>query len=384
MGSTSGDPGEDAARHVHGVDPPRAQQVDRLARAHPGLAVDVDPGAGRETRHRRTGTHVAHGQPGIAGQRHDRPLPLLADVEQHGPRPVDLAGPEQRAELADVDARPRHRAALPAPSSASSTSAGMPVAHPSGRVGVGARAAHPASGIGGDGQGVPGLAQRVVHEQPAHQRLPDAGDELDRLGRHHRPDARAHRAEHAAHGARRHGIRRRLVREDAGVAGPLAGPPHRDLAVEAVDRPPHVRHAEPGAGVADQVAGREVVGAVEHEVVVGDHRERGRLVEPLAVLHDLGVGLMACTASRRRLGLGAARRRRRRAPPGAAGWWCRRRRRRPPRWCRPRRRRGRAARATRAPRHRRRAPGRRAAGAARRCRRRAAAGGGRSGCARPG
>ena len=49
-------------------------------------------------------------------------------------------------------------------------------------------------------------------------------------------------------------------------------------------------HAEPGAGVAEDVAGGEVVGAVEDEVVVGDDVEGGAGVEPLGVLDDLGLG----------------------------------------------------------------------------------------------
>ncbi len=45
-----------------------------------------------------------------------------------------------------------------------------------------------------------------------------------------------------------------------------------------------MRHPEPGARVTDEVAGREVVGAVEDEVVVGDDRQRRVGREALAVL----------------------------------------------------------------------------------------------------
>ncbi len=51
-----------------------------------------------------------------------------------------------------------------------------------------------------------------------------------------------------------------------------------------------MRDAEPGARVADEVARREVVGAVEDEVVVGEHVHRRHRVETLPVPHDDRVG----------------------------------------------------------------------------------------------
>ncbi len=42
-----------------------------------------------------------------------------------------------------------------------------------------------------------------------------------------------------------------------------------DLAVEAEDRPPHKRDAEDLAGVVGEVAGREVVAAVDDDVGTG-------------------------------------------------------------------------------------------------------------------
>src|SRR3712207_8539200 len=47
-------------------------------------------------------------------------------------------------------------------------------------------------------------------------------------------------------------------------------PEDRDLAVEPVDRAPHVRLAQQHAGVVDQVARGEVVGAVDDEVVLAE------------------------------------------------------------------------------------------------------------------
>ena len=131
--------------------------------------------------------------------------------------------------------------------------------------------------------------QGVVDHQPADQRVADAGDQLDRLGDLDRADRRAQHAEHAALGARRHHAGRRGLGVEAAVAGrpPCVGPEDRRLAVEAVDRAPHVGLAEEDGGVVDQVAGREVVRAVDDEVVrLEDLEDVGR-VEPLLVQDDL-------------------------------------------------------------------------------------------------
>ena len=89
-----------------------------------------------------------------------------------------------------------------------------------------------------------GHLQRVVDHQPADQRLADAGEQLDRLGDLDRADRRAQHAEHAALGAGRDHAGRRRLRVEAAVARAVLGPEHAGLAVEAVDRAPHVRLAE--------------------------------------------------------------------------------------------------------------------------------------------
>ena len=74
----------------------------------------------------------------------------------------------------------------------------------------------------------------------------------------------------------------------------MLGPEHAGLAVEAVDGAPHVRLALEHAGVVDQVAGGEVVGAVDHQVVVPDQlagvlrRQPGLVQGDLHVRVDLG------------------------------------------------------------------------------------------------
>ncbi len=111
------------------------------------------------------------------------------------------------------------------------------------------------------------------------------------LGGLDRPDRRAQDAEHAALGAARDHAGGRRLGVEAAVAGRLAAgrrrPEDARLAVEAVDRAPHVRLAEEERGVVDHVAGREVVRAVDDEVVLREDLHHVRRVEPLLVQHDV-------------------------------------------------------------------------------------------------
>ena len=65
-------------------------------------------------------------------------------------------------------------------------------------------------------------------------------------------------------------------------APPVRGvlPEHRDLAFEAVDRPPHVRLAGQHRGVVDQIPGGEVVGAVHDQVVLLEQLDGVARVQP--------------------------------------------------------------------------------------------------------
>ena len=110
----------------------------------------------------------------------------------------------------------------------------------------------------------------VVDHQPADQRVADAGEQLDRLVDLDRADAGAEHAEHAALGAARDHARRRRLGVEAAVAGRVVGEgrrEHRGLAVEAVDRAPDVGDLQEVRRVVDHVARREVVGAVDDQVV---------------------------------------------------------------------------------------------------------------------
>src|SRR5665647_2521220 len=113
--------------------------------------------------------------------------------------------------------------------------------------------AHDAVRILVHGKGVPALTKGVVHQQPTNQRVPDADDELHRLGRLNGSDGRAENAEHPALGARRHQTRWRRYGKDTAVAGSVLRPPDAGLTVEAIDRTPDVRLAQQDACVVEQI-----------------------------------------------------------------------------------------------------------------------------------
>ena len=92
-------------------------------------------------------------------------------------------------------------------------------------------------------------------------------DQLDRLGRlDHADDARQH-AEHAAFGAARHEAGRRRLGIQAAIARAVLRREHRRLSFEPEDAAVRVRLAEQHARVVHEIARREIVGAVEDDVV---------------------------------------------------------------------------------------------------------------------
>src|SRR6201996_7355556 len=105
--------------------------------------------------------------------------------------------------------------------------------------------------------------QGVVDHQTPGEAVADAGDQLDRLVDLDRADRRAEHAEDAALGAGRDHAGRRGLRVEAAVAGAVVRPKDARLAVEPVDRAPDVRLVQQHGGVVHQVAGREVVRAVD-------------------------------------------------------------------------------------------------------------------------
>ena len=116
-------------------------------------------------------------------------------------------------------------------------------------------------------------------------------------------------AEHAALGAARCELRRRRGGEEAAVARALTRVEDRDLALEAVDRAVHDGDPVPDGRVVDEVAGREVVGAVDDHVpaLAEDPLDvLGR--QPLLVGLDDDVGVERLDRALRREHLGLAER----------------------------------------------------------------------------
>ena len=147
---------------------------------------------------------------------------------------------------------------------------------------------------------VPAARERVEEQQPAGERLADAGHQLDRLHRLDRADDAHQRREHAH---RRAALLLGLgvLGEQAVVAGRLgaAQVEHRDLPVEADARARDQRLARRHARAVERVARGEVVGAVEHHVGVA--HERGEALGPGALLErlDADLGIDRRAASRR-------------------------------------------------------------------------------------
>src|SRR5262249_17307871 len=110
-------------------------------------------------------------------------------------------------------------------------------------------------------------------QQPADQRVAEAEEDLDALDGLDRADDAGQHPQHARLGAGRGQLRRGRLGDEAAGARTLVGGGHRGLALEAEDRAVH--HGDPlqQGGVVDQVPGREVVGAVDDQVVAVDDLE---------------------------------------------------------------------------------------------------------------
>ena len=146
-------------------------------------------------------------------------------------------------------------------------------------------------GVRGERHGLPGSGAHVVDEDGADERRAVAEDELDHLGGHRDAESAGHHAEHAALRAGRHAARRGDVGVEVAVDGAASGVEHAELPARAEHRAPHVRDPEDGGGVGHEVAGLEVVGAVEHDVVAVQHVEHGVPAQALTVGGDGDLGV---------------------------------------------------------------------------------------------
>ena len=112
--------------------------------------------------------------------------------------------------------------------------------------------------------------QGIVKNQTADQGPPAAQNQLDGFGGLNQSDDSGEDSQDAPLGATGNQSRRRRLRIEAAVAGTLAGVEHRRLALEPEDAPVDVGLVQQNAGVVHQVAGGEVVGSVDHDVVSGN------------------------------------------------------------------------------------------------------------------
>ena len=156
-------------------------------------------------------------------------------------------------------------------------------------------------------------AARIVEQQPAGQALADAQDLLHHLGRLQRADDADSGTQHADLGAVGDRAGRRRLGEDAAVAGiglavgaRLVRLQGREIAVERADSGEHQRLPRQIAGIADEIAGGEVVRAVGDDVVAADDIERVAGVEPRLVRLDVHMRIEPGDRLPRALDLGCA------------------------------------------------------------------------------
>ncbi len=116
--------------------------------------------------------------------------------------------------------------------------------------------------------------ERIEAQQASDQRLADIEDQLDRLARLQQADDAGQHAEHAGLRAVRRIFGGRRLGKQAAVARRVRrrAIEHADLTGEAMHRAVHERNLQlPGRGV-EQVARREIVGAIDDDIVSADQR----------------------------------------------------------------------------------------------------------------
>src|SRR6266850_1772962 len=134
----------------------------------------------------------------------------------------------------------------------------------------GVLATHGALGIAAELDLAERRVERVEQEITADERLARPEQQLQRLVGLERSDNAGQHAEDSGLRTRRRELRWRRCREEAAVARTLMRAEDRELSLEAIDAPVHDRLVPLHRRVVQQVARREVVGAVDDHVVVGD------------------------------------------------------------------------------------------------------------------
>lgn len=126
--------------------------------------------------------------------------------------------------------------------------------------------------------------ESFIHEQATDEGSSDSGKELQHFSYLDRRNRGADGTEYTAFSARRHQSGRGRSWMKASITRPPAGPKHTGLAVESVDRPSNIWFAGQDRGIIDQVARREVVCAVNNEVVIAKNFQCVVVGEHFAIL----------------------------------------------------------------------------------------------------
>src|SRR5208282_4188467 len=111
-------------------------------------------------------------------------------------------------------------------------------------------------------------AERIEEQQPANEALAAAKNQLDGFHRLDGTDDARQHAQHAALSAGGHESWRRRFRIQAAVARSFRHAEHRSLPFKAKDRAVNVWLAEQNARVVDEIARREIIGAIHNDVEI--------------------------------------------------------------------------------------------------------------------
>ena len=133
------------------------------------------------------------------------------------------------------------------------------------------------------------LVHRVVRQESTDQWVTEFQQQLDGLDGLDRSDDARQDAQHARLGATRREFRRRRLGDHAAIARSDVGVEDGDLSLEAEDRTVHDRDVLDERGVVHQIARREVVGAVDDDVVAVDDVQDVVGAESRVVGEDLDV-----------------------------------------------------------------------------------------------
>ncbi len=111
-------------------------------------------------------------------------------------------------------------------------------------------------------------AERIVEQEFSDQRITFPKDQFEALHRLERADDPADHAQDAAFGTARHRAGWRRLRVEAAVAWSACRIEDADLPLEPEDASVHVRFLQKNADIVHQVARREIVRAVNDDVII--------------------------------------------------------------------------------------------------------------------